>query len=101
MQTFLVATSGFVMLTVAVGLLRILYGPGDADRVMAAQLLGTGGVAALLLISLASSTPAVTDVAIALALLAAFATVAFAKYSAARPGGAHRDVDANRIGCGR
>ena len=30
---------------VALGLVRILRGPGNADRVMAAQLLGTGGIA--------------------------------------------------------
>lgn len=79
MSTFLLAAASFVMLTVAVGLLRILYGPGDADRVMAAQLLGTGGVATLLLASVVRSAAAVTDVALVLALLAAFATVAFVK----------------------
>lgn len=98
MQMFLVAASGFVMLTVAVGLLRILYGPGDADRVMAGQLLGTGGVATLLLVSVASSMPAVVDVALALALLAAFATLAFAKYSATRADGARPGRDAGVAG---
>ena len=36
----------FVLAMVALGLARILRGPGDADRMMAAQLLGTGGIAA-------------------------------------------------------
>ena len=85
MNTFLIATAGFVMLTVVVGLLRILYGPGDADRVMAAQLLGTGGVATLLLGSTAVVRPAVVDVAMVLALLAAFATIAFVKYAGTTP----------------
>ncbi len=79
MSTFLIAAASFVMLTVAAGLLRILYGPGDADRVTAAQFLGTGGVATLLLASVARSAAAVTDVALVLALLAAFAAVAFVK----------------------
>jgi multicomponent Na+:H+ antiporter subunit F len=76
---FLVATAGFVMITVVVGLARILYGPGNADRVMAAQLLGTGGIASLLLVSVARDLPAAVDVALTLAMLAAFASVAFVK----------------------
>jgi multicomponent Na+:H+ antiporter subunit F len=44
---FLLATAGFVLAMVALGLVRILRGPGDDDRIMAAQLLGTGGIAAL------------------------------------------------------
>jgi len=64
---------------VALGLVRILLGPGDADRIMAAQLLGTGGTAVLLLVSEAMSLPAAVDVALVLALLAAFVSVAFVK----------------------
>lgn len=76
---FLVAVAGFVMITVVVGLARILWGPGDADRVMAAQLLGTGGIACLLLVSVARNLPAAVDVALTLAMLAAFASIAFVK----------------------
>ena len=64
---------------VALGLVRILRGPGDADRIMAAQLLGTGGTAVLALVSEAMSLPAAVDVALVLALLAAFVSVAFVK----------------------
>ena len=60
-------------------MVRILRGPGDADRIMAAQLLGTGGTAVLLLVSEAMSLPAAVDVALVLALLAAFVSVAFVK----------------------
>jgi len=67
------------MITVVVGLTRILYGPAAADRIMAAQLLGTGGIASLLLVGVARDNPAVVDVALTLALLAAFASVAFVK----------------------
>jgi multicomponent Na+:H+ antiporter subunit F len=49
MADFLLAASGFVLAMVALGLFRILRGPTDADRMMAAQLLGSGGIAALLL----------------------------------------------------
>jgi multicomponent Na+:H+ antiporter subunit F len=75
MAEFLFSAAVFVLATVALGLIRILWGPGDADRIMAAQLLGTGGIAALLL----SGAPAGEDVALTLALLAAFVSVAFTK----------------------
>jgi multicomponent Na+:H+ antiporter subunit F len=79
MPEFLLAASGFVLAMVALGLVRIMRGPGDAERMMAAQLLGTGGVAALLLLGAATGEGAVVDVALTLALLAAFASVAFFK----------------------
>jgi multicomponent Na+:H+ antiporter subunit F len=82
---FLLAAAGFVLATVAVGLIRILRGPGDDDRIMAAQLLGTGGIAALLLLAESMSVPAAVDVALILALLAAFLSVAFVR-GLARPG---------------
>ena len=77
MVEFLLATASFVLVMVALGLVRILRGPAVADRIMAAQLLGTGGIATLLLIAAATGVPAATDVALSLALLAAFASVAF------------------------
>jgi multicomponent Na+:H+ antiporter subunit F len=66
-----------VLVTVAVGLVRVLSGPGDVDRMMAAQLLGTGGVGVLLLLGAAPDEPAAVDVALATALLASFSSVAF------------------------
>ena len=77
MADFLLAAAGFVLATVALGLVRILRGPGDADRIMAAQLLGTGGIAALVLLAEANGVHAAVDVALVLALLAAFVSVAF------------------------
>jgi multicomponent Na+:H+ antiporter subunit F len=77
MDEFLLGAALFVLGTVALGLVRILRGPADADRMLAAQLLGTGGVAALLLLGVANGVNAVGDLALLLALLAAFASVAF------------------------
>jgi multicomponent Na+:H+ antiporter subunit F len=74
---FLLGAAAFILGTVALGLVRILRGPGNADRMLAAQLLGTGGVAALLLLGVASGVGAVAEVALLLALLAAFSSVAF------------------------
>ena len=77
MADFLLASSGFVLAMVAAGLVRVLRGPANADRMMAAQLLGTGGIATLLLMAAAMDVSALVDVALVLALLAAFASVAF------------------------
>lgn len=82
MNEFLLAASGFVLAMVALGLARILRGPADADRMMAAQLLGTGGIAALLLLGTATGEAAIADVALTVAVLAAFASLAFVKATA-------------------
>jgi len=79
MTEFLLAAALFVLAMVALGFVRILRGPGDADRMMAAQLIGTGGIGALLLVGAATGVGPVVDVALTLALLAAFASVAFFK----------------------
>lgn len=47
-SVFLIAAAG-VLATVVLGLVRVVRGPAATDRLMAAQLLGTGGIAALLL----------------------------------------------------
>jgi multicomponent Na+:H+ antiporter subunit F len=81
MTDFLLAAAGFVLVLVALGLVRALRGPGDADRMMAAQLLGSGGIAALLLGGAATGDGSVVDVSLTLALLAAFASIAFVKFA--------------------
>jgi multicomponent Na+:H+ antiporter subunit F len=86
MTEFLLAAAGLVLLTVAVGLAGILRGPENVDRTMAAQLLGTGGIATLLLVAAATGVRGAEDVALGLALLAAFASVAFVT-SVAPPSG--------------
>lgn len=84
MYEFLLASAVIVIATVAAGLARVLRGPGDAERIMAAQLLGTGGVAALLLFGAASGSGSAVDLALTLALLAAFAAIAFVKKGSTR-----------------
>jgi multicomponent Na+:H+ antiporter subunit F len=84
MTEFLLAASAFVLAMVALGLVRVLRGPDNADRMMAAQLLGTGGIAALLLLGTAAGEAATADVALTLALLATFAAIAFVKKGSPR-----------------
>jgi multicomponent Na+:H+ antiporter subunit F len=66
-----------LMLSLLLGLIRVLRGPQAGDRMMAAQLIGTTGVGILLLLSLLLDQPALADVALILALLAAVAVAAF------------------------
>lgn len=86
MNDFLLLAALALLVTVAVGLVRVLRGPTRADRIISAQLVGTGGVAVTLLLAAAGGNPHAIDVALVLALLAAFAAVAFVK--AASPDGA-------------
>ena len=87
MAEFLFGAAAFILAMVALGLVRVLRGPADADRMMAAQLLGTGGIAAVLLLGAATGEAATVDVALTLALLAAFASFAFVKARPAPAGG--------------
>jgi multicomponent Na+:H+ antiporter subunit F len=79
MTDFLLAAASCVLAIAAAGLWRLLIGPHEADRLMAIQLLGTGSVAVLLLLSAATRNPLMIDVALTLSVLAAFAGVAFVK----------------------
>ena len=82
MDEFLLLMAAFVVLMVALGLVRVARGPGYADRMMAAQLLGSGAIAVLLLFGAATGEVATVDVALTLALLAAFASIAFVMFAA-------------------
>lgn len=86
MAEILVGFAAAILLLVLLSLARVVVGPTVADRMMGAQLAGTGGIAMLMLLAGATDRPAVLDVALVLALLAAFAVVGFAK--ATSPDGA-------------
>jgi len=66
-----------LMLSLFLGLLRVLRGPEAGDRMLATQLIGTAGVGVLLLLSVMLEQQALIDVALILALLAAVAAAAF------------------------
>lgn len=65
--------------TLLVGLVPVLRAPRAAERMLAAQLLGTTGVGLLLLLAVLLDLPALRDVALVLALLAAVALAAFTR----------------------
>lgn len=83
MEQFCLWMALVLLLTVIVGLWRVLHGPTAADRMLAAQLFGTTAVAILLLLGQASGITALWDVALVFALLGAVAAVAFVRRSGA------------------
>jgi multicomponent Na+:H+ antiporter subunit F len=77
MNTLLLGMACFLLLNLAAGMWRVMRGPTAADRMLAAQLFGTTAVAVLLLLAQAMAEPALRDIALVFALLAAVAAVAF------------------------
>jgi multicomponent Na+:H+ antiporter subunit F len=80
----------FLLLNLAAGLVRVARGPTAADRMIAAQLFGTTGVAVVLLLAHIERAPALRDIALIFALLAVVVAVAFVKRGWSEPGGAGR-----------
>ncbi len=85
MRTVFVVAALALFITFVVSLVRILRGPTEPDRMMAAQIFGTTGVAVLLLLARITHE-AIIDVALVLSPLAALAAVAFSRRSAGGQG---------------
>jgi multicomponent Na+:H+ antiporter subunit F len=77
MSEVLLALMVVLLLTLLGGLVRVVRGPSEADRMLAAQLLGTTTVALLMLMAIATGMPRLLDVALVFAILAAIAVVCF------------------------
>lgn len=77
MTEFYLTMALVLLLMIAAGMVRILRGPTPSDRMLAAQLFGTTGVAVVLLLAFAWKIPRLLDVALVFALLAAVVGVAF------------------------
>ncbi|MGF1548170.1 MAG: monovalent cation/H+ antiporter complex subunit F [Thiotrichales bacterium] len=69
----------FLLANLLVALYWVMRGPTQADRMLAALLFGTTGVAVLLLLAQAGLARALLDVALVFALLAAITGAAFAE----------------------
>ena len=78
--------AAFILLMAAMGLafVRLARGPSLPDRVVALDLITVLAVAFSALYAIASDQPAFLDAAIALALVAFLATVAFARFAERR-----------------
>ena len=77
MADWLAALVAVLLITLLLGLVRVVRGPGAADRMLAAQLFGTTGVAILLIQAVATGRSGLLDVALVLAVLAPITAVAF------------------------
>ena len=80
----------FLLLNLLAGMVRVLQGPTLQDRMLAAQLFGTAGVAVLLILAESTGAPALRDVALVFALLGGVAVVAFVR-RASGPNAGERD----------
>lgn len=65
-----------ILFTMLLGLWRVLLGPSLLDRLLTIQLFGTSGVAICLVLAKVLALPALLDVALILAVLAAAAPAA-------------------------
>lgn len=80
MNTLYVGIAFFLLLNLGGGLVRILRGPAPADRMLAAQLFATTGVAILLVLAAATDLRGLRDVALLFALLGPINAVVFASW---------------------
>jgi multicomponent Na+:H+ antiporter subunit F len=83
MNAFYHAFAIFLLLNLAGGFVRIVRGPTREDRMVAAQLFGTTGVAVILVLAAAADAGPLRDVALAFVLLAVVNASVFVR--SARP----------------
>lgn len=83
MDWVLPAVAVFLLLNLALGLVRVGLGPTSADRMLSALLFGTTTVAVLLILASSMKMPALRDVALLFVMLAAIISVAFVGLRAA------------------
>jgi len=79
MTRFFVIISVFLLANILVGLIRLMRGPANADRMLAVQLFGTTGVAILLILGTILEEPVVYNVSLIFVLLATLAILTFKK----------------------
>jgi multicomponent Na+:H+ antiporter subunit F len=73
------SAAAFILITLVLGLIRIFRGPTKADRILTAQLIGTNGVAIILLLSEVMQMQSLIDVALIFALLSAVTATVFVR----------------------
>jgi multicomponent Na+:H+ antiporter subunit F len=79
MAEFYLEMALFLLLNLLTGLVRVFRGPTLVDRMLTVQLFGTTAVAILMLLAEGLAAPALRDVALLFALLAALSSVAFVR----------------------
>jgi len=77
--TVSLVVGGLVLVVMLLAMWRVARDASPVVRIMAIQLAGSMGIAAVLLVGLALEVPGTVDIALVSALLAAVTTVAFAR----------------------
>jgi multicomponent Na+:H+ antiporter subunit F len=78
-DAWLVIALLLLLASLVLGMARALKGPSLEDRLLSILLLGTGGVAILLLLSVSMQLKALLDVGLVLVLLAAVTAAAMTR----------------------
>jgi multicomponent Na+:H+ antiporter subunit F len=68
-----------LLLCLIVGLIRVLAGPDNANRMLAAQLFGTISTTIVIVLSVLQNNEVITNVALVFTLLASITVIAFLK----------------------
>ncbi|GAA0812438.1 multiple resistance and pH regulation protein F [Colwellia sp. D2M02] len=79
MNYFYIAVVVTLLLCLILGLIRVLAGPDNANRMLAAQLFGTIGTTVVIVLSVLQHNEEITNVALVFTLLASITVVAFLK----------------------
>ena len=79
MDPFLLTVILVLLVTLLIGLVRVVRGPTPTDSMMAAQLMGSTGLGLLIMFARMLNMSALVNVALVFALLAAVTTVAFVR----------------------
>ncbi len=87
MNTFLLSCAAVLALSLAFGLVRLARGPDVVDRLAAAQLVGTNGVAVVLVLAEVTGDATLRLVALLLALLGAVTVATFLRVTPVETGG--------------
>lgn len=73
MTDVLLVVAAVVLAAALAGLIRLVRGPTEADRMASVQLCGTSSIVILMIMALAFDAPRLLDVALVLSLLGAVA----------------------------
>jgi multicomponent Na+:H+ antiporter subunit F len=76
---FYIAVVVLLLLCLIIGLIRVLIGPDNANRMLAAQLFGTIGTTIVIILSVLQNNEVITNVALVFTLLASITVIAFLK----------------------
>jgi multicomponent Na+:H+ antiporter subunit F len=90
MNAFLLSCAAVLALALAFGLVRLARGPDTVDRLAAAQLVGTNGVAVVLVLAEVTGDATLRLVALLLALLGAVTVATFLRVTLVETGSESR-----------